>query len=265
MEPHKSKSPGGATAENRLSAQKIFLVERDAVFPGQFPQFVRERDSSVMLLLSLDITTDFGHPGLTHGDAKVSNLPFEAPLDLSVLVDPARGIRFDEAKRRGNSKVRLELHQQVDMLRHATDLQEDAPLATHDSTDVFIEGLSEAVLDQGDASLRGEDDVVEEVCEAGGHSLLSPLRGFAEILGLSLGLTRPGFMLSPLRGFLDRSVFYSLESMPGRQGGDKHPLRWAHLPPAPRKTRPWQGNRGWDGHGAQGSRPGLGVCRPPGW
>ena len=66
------------------------------------------------------------------------------------------------------------------MRRHATDLQEDASLATQDSTDVFIEGLSEAVLDQGDASLRGEDDVVEEVCEAGGHNLLSPLRGCAE-------------------------------------------------------------------------------------
>lgn len=76
-----------------------------------------------MLLLRLDVAADFRRPGLTYGNGEVSNLPFESTLDLSMLVDPAGGIGLDEAHRRGDREIRLELHQQVDVVRHAPDLQ----------------------------------------------------------------------------------------------------------------------------------------------
>ena len=103
---------------------------------------------------------DLYYPRLAHPDSEIPSLPLESLLDFPVLIDPAGGICLDEAERRGNRKVRPELHQQVNMIWHAADLQENAPLATEDSSDVLIERFPEAIVDQRDTSFRGKDDVV---------------------------------------------------------------------------------------------------------
>jgi len=62
-----------------------------------------------MFLLRPDIAADLVHAGLAHRDGEIAGLPLETPSDLLVLIDPAGGIRFDEADRLRDRKVCLEL------------------------------------------------------------------------------------------------------------------------------------------------------------
>src|SRR5436309_14138153 len=106
-----------------------------------------------MVLLRPNIAADLVHARLAHRDGEIAGLPLKTPSDCLVLIDPSGGIRFDEADRLRDRKVCLELHQQVDMVRHAADLQQDTPLTAEDSSNVVVECLFEVLVDQGMRSL----------------------------------------------------------------------------------------------------------------
>ena len=60
-----------------------------------------------MFLLRPDIAADLVHAGLAHRDGEIAGLPLETPSDLLILIDPAGGVRFDEADRFRDRKVCL--------------------------------------------------------------------------------------------------------------------------------------------------------------
>jgi hypothetical protein len=166
-------------------------------------QLIPERDPGMVLGLRPDIPADLQHPRLADRNRKVSSLPFEPSLDLPVVVDPAGRIRLQDTDRRGDRKVRPELREQMHVVRHAADLDQDAALAAQDTAQVLVDRLPEVLGDQRDAALRGEDDVVKEIGEAGRHGLLSPFQGFRGWWGDRVpGAHAPGSMLPPLRGWV---------------------------------------------------------------
>ena len=151
-----------------------------------------------MFFLRPDVAADLVHAGLAHRDGEIAGLPLETPSDLLVLIDPAGGIRFDEADRLRDGKICLELHQQVDMVRYAADLQQDTPLTAENSSNVVVESLFEVLVDQGDAFLGGKDNVVDVIGVGTGNGSIwgvvrrifyRPLHGLTNPPGPVDGLT----------------------------------------------------------------------------
>src|SRR6185436_17880579 len=119
----------------------------------------------------------------------------------------------------GDRAIRFETGEDVDVIRHSTDFEQDASLLSNDPSEVVVDPLAESFLQERDAVFGGEHDVDEEigegVCHGGGSfqgtylrskisrpilrgRALSPLWGLgSKGEGISPGVAAPGGALTP--------------------------------------------------------------------
>src|SRR3954468_21787542 len=160
----------------RPSPQQIPLVVRNPILLEQRDQLVLEGHLFVVLLLIADVASDLVHERLAHGKNAVPHLPLESLHAAWPLVDPSRGVSLDLLDHHGDRDVRLEFGEEVDVVGHPADLQQDAALSPDDAAYVFVERLSEVAVNQRDTVFGRIDDVIEQVGESCGHKCPLPRR-----------------------------------------------------------------------------------------
>jgi hypothetical protein len=101
-------------------------------------------------------------------EGAVAGLPFEI-VDADLVVDPARGVRLDDADSVGNRKGARQRHEQVNVIRNAAGGDQGAVVIAGDAADVFEEAGLEFGVDVGVAMFGAEDEVAVEGGEGLGH------------------------------------------------------------------------------------------------
>src|SRR6266849_4551164 len=109
------KSPGGATQTLTLSQNVLHLV-RDTMFFQQCQKLIRKTQFLVVRRLILDVPDDRGNHRSAHAKRRVSVLPREG---TALRSRPFRRTRFDGLQRLGQREHRRNLHEQMNVIRHA--------------------------------------------------------------------------------------------------------------------------------------------------
>jgi hypothetical protein len=76
------------------------------------------------------------------------------------LIHPFRAVGLDPPDHLGDRDVGPEPYDQVYVIGHAADLQQNASLTAKDAADVGVQSLSSPVRDEGPSLLGAEDNVV---------------------------------------------------------------------------------------------------------
>jgi len=141
-------------------------------------QFLAKRFHAMMLGLVRDVFLHLRPRRGADGECTVAFLPGKlAQLDL-VMHPNGRGL-FQLPHEIGKTMRRLQSHQQVHMIGHATDTLRIPAKSSHRAAKVFVKAVSPCSVNERNTVLRGENDVVMQSEERRGHNgavLLASLR-----------------------------------------------------------------------------------------
>ena len=150
--------------------QNPFKVIPDLVFCQKSEDLGTEVHASMMIFLSVDVTNDRRHGGIADAERSVVCLPTKF---RTLLTDPSRGIRFDESNSLGQSKIRGNLNEEVEVIgRTADGLAENFFLAA-DAVNVVPEVWPQRRSDERSA-VFGREDYMDRVLNIGvGHNQIN--------------------------------------------------------------------------------------------
>src|SRR6266550_6478562 len=105
-----------------------------------------------------------------HGEGAISALPLETILRPGPFIQPLGRIGFDEPNDLGDRLIRPNLHEEMHVVVHCADLEQDSALLAKNSADVFKQFRPELSGEQRRAVARGEDNMEQQIGECPGHS-----------------------------------------------------------------------------------------------
>ena len=113
-----------------------------------------------MLFLVLDVKLVYGNLGLAHCKCPVTRLPFESVRQLLRIVGPFRRLCFDPSQHVRHSHCWTKSRENMDVVRHSTNLDQVTLFAPNDSTDVGIKFVLERIENSVASVLGAEYDVI---------------------------------------------------------------------------------------------------------
>src|SRR5262245_21825372 len=147
------------------AASQIPFVILYAVRFQKFSELVSERFFLMMLFLSRNVILYFFDIRLTDGECSVTALPGKILQVRKNIVHPSVRVRLEIAQNLRQRLIRSQLYQQMNVILRAIDRQLNPAQFTNRSADVIVEARLMSVRDQRLAVFRGENNVVNQVCE----------------------------------------------------------------------------------------------------
>lgn len=197
-------SPAGATASRSrsvirtngsaavLTLKQEAILKRNVVTIQQFHKLISKRPLTMMFFLPLNVSSNNVNLRLADGERSISRLPFETVDIVSAFVDPFRRSGFDLSQHVGHRNRRRESHEDVNVIRHAPNLNHVSFLISNDAADVRIEIVAKISRDAAPTVFCSEDDVIRERCECGHSRIPFGRSGIFTAIVSNVGVAPPG-------------------------------------------------------------------------
>ena len=141
-------------------------------------QLLPKRFHAMMLGLVRDVFLHLRPRCRTHRECPIAFLPRKL-TQHDLFMHPNGRSLFQLPHEIGQAMRRLQPHEQVYMIGHATDTLSETTQPTHGATKVFVQTFTPSSVDERNTVLRGENDVVMQSEKRRGHNdagLLASLR-----------------------------------------------------------------------------------------
>lgn len=132
-------------------------------------QLLAERFHTMMHGLVRDVFLHLRPRARADGEGAVTFLPRKL-MNLDFFMHPNGRSLFQLPHEIGKTMRRLQPHQQVHMIGHASDTLRIPAKSNHRAAEVFVKAVSPSNVDERRSILRGENDVVMQSKERRGHN-----------------------------------------------------------------------------------------------
>ncbi len=157
-------------------------------------QLLAERFHTMMHGLVRDVFLHLRPRARADGEGAVTFLPRKL-MNLDFFMHPNGRSLFQLPHEIGKTMRRLQPHQQVHMIGHASDTLRIPAKSNHRAAEVFVKAVSPSNVDERRSILRGENDVVMQSKERRGHNGAGWLASLRDA-GLSLSRILSGGVAS---------------------------------------------------------------------
>ena len=162
-----TRIPEGCQPPRRSVQIPIFIFHARRF--QELHQLLAKRFHAMMLGLVRDVFLNLWPGRRTHRESSVAFLPGKlAQLDL--VMHPDGRSLFQLPHEIGKTMRRLQPHQQMHMIGHATHALRKPAKSSHRASKVFVKAISPCNVDERCSILRGENDVVMQSKERRGHN-----------------------------------------------------------------------------------------------
>jgi hypothetical protein len=140
----------------------------------EIPKFVLEPPHAVVRLLVSDVIPKGIQLRSAHRKRPIARLPREPARFAMVVVHPFRRVCLVEAHHVGDRSIRFEFGNQVKVIGHTADAEQDAAFVAGDSGHVFLKLIAEFFSDERFAIFGAKDDVEQQIVNVAAIGRVAP-------------------------------------------------------------------------------------------